>query len=79
MCTPDAVASVESTIAVFVALIADASPDTMLSVSTLPSSDGSMAAMLSELPRMSTGVDTDLGDVGQLWIRGEQRRRRRRC
>ncbi len=56
MCTPAAPASVESTMAVLVVPIADASPDTMLSVNTLPSSEGSMAEMLSELPRMSTGV-----------------------
>ena len=56
MCTPEAVASVESTIAVFVDAIADAVPDTMLSVSTLPRLAGSMAEMPCELPLMSTDV-----------------------
>ena len=45
-CTPEAVASVELTMAVFVEAIADAVPDTMVSASTLPRLAGSMAAML---------------------------------
>ena len=50
MCTSEAVASVESTMAVFVEAIADAVPDTMVSDSTLPRLAGSMAAMPCELP-----------------------------
>ena len=56
MCTPEAFASVESTIAVFVEATEDAVPDTMLSDSTLPRLAGSMAAMPCELPLMITDV-----------------------
>ena len=77
-CTFDAVASVESTIAVLVDAIVDASPDTMFSVSTRPRLVGSIAAMLCGAAADEDRRSADLGDVAQRGVCRE-RLRRLRC
>ena len=74
-CTFDAVASVESTMAVFVEVIADAVTDTMLSDRTLPRLDGSIAATLCELPPMITEVARTSVTSRKAWVLLQRRRR----